>query len=102
MISWKFLISLWFDVAVSYFIEILHEYLRVKKLKHAVNVKALWATRETEDTKENRELHVKTTLRELCVFIVFLVVLCIGKVLWFLSPVNSLPPTPSPSSTAAE
>lgn len=40
-------------------------------------IRALWATRETEDTKENRELHVKTTLRELCVFIVFLVVLCI-------------------------
>ena len=39
---------------------------------------ALWATRQTEDTEKDRELHVKTTLRELVVYIVFLVILCVG------------------------
>ena len=42
---------------------------------------ALWATRMTEETKDNRELHIKTTLRELIVYIVFLIILCIGKLL---------------------
>jgi len=37
----------------------------------------LWATRHTEETADNRELHVKTTLRELVVYIIFLVILCI-------------------------
>lgn len=40
-------------------------------------VRSLWATRHTEETKENRELHIKTTLRELVIYIVFLVILCI-------------------------
>ena len=40
---------------------------------------ALWATRQTEDTEKDRELHVKTTLRELVVYIVFLVILCVGE-----------------------
>ena len=40
---------------------------------------ALWATRMTEETADNRELHIKTTLRELIVYIVFLIILCIGK-----------------------
>lgn len=39
---------------------------------------ALWATRHTEDVKGNQELHVKTTLRELIVYLVFLAILCIG------------------------
>ncbi|KAK3090686.1 hypothetical protein FSP39_013743 [Pinctada imbricata] len=40
-------------------------------------VRSLWATRQTEETKGNRELHVKTTLRELIIYIVFLVILCV-------------------------
>lgn len=43
-----------------------------------ITLTALWATRQTENTKEDRELHVKTTLRELIVYIVFLVILCVG------------------------
>ena len=45
---------------------------------------ALWATRMTEETKDNRELHIKTTLRELLVYLVFLVILCIGKLMYLL------------------
>ena len=41
-------------------------------------VAAIWATRETEETKDNKELHIKTTLRELLVYIVFLILLCVG------------------------
>ncbi|XP_045214865.1 polycystic kidney disease 2-like 1 protein isoform X3 [Mercenaria mercenaria] len=40
-------------------------------------IRSLWATRQTEDVKGDRELHVKTTLRELIIYIVFLVILCI-------------------------
>ncbi|XP_076462152.1 LOW QUALITY PROTEIN: polycystin-2-like [Babylonia areolata] len=40
-------------------------------------VRSLWATRQTEETKTNRELYVKTTLRELIIYIVFLIVICV-------------------------
>ncbi|KAL4239712.1 TRP-like ion channel Pkd2 [Mactra antiquata] len=40
-------------------------------------IRSLWATRQTEDVKGDRELHVKTTLRELIIYIVFLVILCL-------------------------
>ncbi len=40
---------------------------------------ALWATRQTENTEENRELFIKTTLRELIVYAVFLTTLCVGS-----------------------
>lgn len=40
-------------------------------------LRSLWATRQTENTKGNRELHVKTTLRELIIYLVFLVILCV-------------------------
>ncbi|XP_070544814.1 polycystin-2-like protein 1 isoform X3 [Ptychodera flava] len=40
-------------------------------------IRSLWRTRQTEDTKADRELHVKTTLRELIIYIIFVVVLCI-------------------------
>ncbi|CAL1532921.1 unnamed protein product [Lymnaea stagnalis] len=40
-------------------------------------IRSLWATRQTEETNTNRELYVKTTLRELIIYIVFLVVLCV-------------------------
>ncbi|CAH1795418.1 unnamed protein product [Owenia fusiformis] len=40
-------------------------------------VRSLWATRDTEDTKGDREKHVKTTLRELVVYFVFLIILCV-------------------------
>ncbi|GAB5578694.1 polycystic kidney disease 2-like 1 protein isoform X1 [Prionailurus iriomotensis] len=41
--------------------------------------KGLWGTTLTENTAENRELYVKTTLRELLVYIVFLVDICLLK-----------------------
>lgn len=37
----------------------------------------LWGTTLTENTAENRELYVKTTLKELVVYIVFLVDVCL-------------------------
>ncbi|KAM9323779.1 polycystin-2-like protein 1 [Gastrophryne carolinensis] len=40
-------------------------------------IRGLWGTTLTEDTAENRELFVKTTLRELLVYIVFLVDICL-------------------------
>ncbi|XP_076459207.1 polycystin-2-like isoform X2 [Babylonia areolata] len=40
-------------------------------------IRGLWATRQTEETQTNRELYVKTTLRELIIYIVFLIVICI-------------------------
>lgn len=40
-------------------------------------IRSLWATRQTEETKGDRELHVKTTLRELIVYLVFIVILCV-------------------------
>uniref|UniRef100_A0A8B9H8W6 Polycystin 2 like 1, transient receptor potential cation channel n=1 Tax=Astyanax mexicanus TaxID=7994 RepID=A0A8B9H8W6_ASTMX len=40
-------------------------------------IKGLWGTTLTKDTTENRELFVRTTLRELVVYIVFLVDMCL-------------------------
>ncbi|KAM3834677.1 polycystin-2-like protein 1 [Vipera latastei] len=40
-------------------------------------IRGLWGTTLTENTSENRELYVKTTLRELLVYIVFLVDICL-------------------------
>ncbi|XP_050390964.1 polycystin-2 isoform X1 [Patella vulgata] len=40
-------------------------------------IRSLWATRHTEETKQNRELYVKTTLRELIIYIVFLIIICV-------------------------
>lgn len=39
----------------------------------------LWGTTLTENTAENPELYVKTTLQELLVYIVFLVDICLGE-----------------------
>lgn len=49
---------------------------------------ALWATRQTEETKTNRELYVKTTLRELIIYIVFLIVICVSKYTLFMHSVH--------------
>ena len=51
---------------------------------------ALWATKETEETEANRELRIKTTLRELLVYLVFIIVLCIGAfpVIFLVSAVS--------------
>ena len=38
----------------------------------------MWATRQMNKTKD-REIYVRTTLRELVVYIVFLIVLCIRE-----------------------
>jgi len=41
---------------------------------------ALWATRQTEkDLGKNQELYVKTTIRELIVYLGYISVLCISK-----------------------
>ncbi|KAM4852733.1 polycystin-2-like protein 1 [Thomomys bottae] len=40
-------------------------------------IRGLWGTALTENTAEDRELYVKTTLRELLVYIVFLVDICL-------------------------
>ncbi|XP_027384975.1 polycystic kidney disease 2-like 1 protein [Bos indicus x Bos taurus] len=40
-------------------------------------IRGLWGTTLTENTAENRELYVKTTLRELLVYVVFLVDICL-------------------------
>ncbi|XP_052236513.1 polycystic kidney disease 2-like 1 protein isoform X2 [Dreissena polymorpha] len=40
-------------------------------------IRSLWATRQTEDVTGDRELHVKTTLRELLIYLAFLIILCI-------------------------
>ncbi|XP_069913500.1 polycystin-2-like protein 1 isoform X1 [Oryctolagus cuniculus] len=45
------------------------------RVLHAI--RGLWGTTLTEDTAENRELYVKTTLRELLVYIVFLADVCL-------------------------
>lgn len=41
------------------------------------NVRSIWATRQTEETKGNIDLTIKTTLRELVVYILFIITLCI-------------------------
>lgn len=50
----------------------------------SVHPTGLWGTTLTENTAENRELYVKTTLRELLVYIVFLVDICLCKWLSYL------------------
>ncbi|CAF2049019.1 unnamed protein product [Rotaria magnacalcarata] len=41
-------------------------------------VRSLWATRQTEkDLGKNKDLYVKTTLRELFIYLMFIVILCI-------------------------
>lgn len=40
-------------------------------------VRSLWKTRLTEDTSDDPELYVKTTLRELGIYVAFVVILCI-------------------------
>ncbi|KAJ8359952.1 hypothetical protein SKAU_G00164770 [Synaphobranchus kaupii] len=40
-------------------------------------VRGLWGTTLTEDTAENREMFVRTTLRELMVYIIFLMDICL-------------------------
>ncbi|XP_071952107.1 polycystin-2-like protein 1 isoform X1 [Antedon mediterranea] len=40
-------------------------------------LRSFWRTRQTDDTKADKELHVRTTLRELAIYMVFLVVICI-------------------------
>uniref|UniRef100_A0A8D2J050 Polycystin 2 like 1, transient receptor potential cation channel n=1 Tax=Varanus komodoensis TaxID=61221 RepID=A0A8D2J050_VARKO len=40
-------------------------------------IRGLWGTTLTENTAEDRELYVKTTLRELLVYIIFLVDICL-------------------------
>ncbi len=39
----------------------------------------IWATRETENTNDDRELYIKTTLRELLIYVLFVITLVTGK-----------------------
>lgn len=40
-------------------------------------IRGFWRTRQTEDTDSDPETHVKTTLRELIIYLVFITILCI-------------------------
>lgn len=41
---------------------------------------ALWATRQTEkDLRKNKDLYIKTTIRELIIYLIFIIILCISK-----------------------
>ncbi|CAM1312882.1 PKD2 (predicted) [Pycnogonum litorale] len=40
-------------------------------------LKGIWATRQLTSDKKDRELYVKTTIRELVVYLIFLIILCI-------------------------
>jgi len=42
-----------------------------------LHISALWSTRQIENTVENRELQFKVTLRELLIYLTFLIDLCI-------------------------
>ena len=59
-----------------------HEWLEVRAKKsdkyfHKFPlITGMWATREM-DTSRDREIYVRTTIRELVVYIIFLTVLCI-------------------------
>lgn len=46
----------------------------------------LWGTTLTENTSNNRELFVRTTLRELLVYLVFLVDICLCKYYYLYHP----------------
>ena len=37
----------------------------------------LWGTRQTEDTTADRELYIRTTIRELIIYVFFIVTLCV-------------------------
>lgn len=51
----------------------------LKKKKTNSDLIGLWGTTMTEDTTKNKELFLKTTLRELFVYILFLVDMCLCK-----------------------
>jgi len=40
-------------------------------------VRALWGTRQTEDTERDRELYIRTTIRELIIYVFFIMTLCV-------------------------
>lgn len=40
-------------------------------------VRGLWGTRQTEDTSDDRELYIRTTIRELIIYLFFIITLCI-------------------------
>ncbi|ESO05743.1 hypothetical protein HELRODRAFT_171411 [Helobdella robusta] len=46
---------------------------------HAIKrgFRSIWATKQTEETAHNQDLRIKTTLRELVIYCVFLAILCI-------------------------
>jgi hypothetical protein len=50
------------------------------------NISALWATRQTEkDLRKNKDLYVKTTIRELILYMIFIVILCISKIFFHVN-----------------
>ena len=97
-------ISIWVFIETS-FIAILwwksthplHEKV-LKNLTHhkshlvhcALFFEGLWGTTLTENTSNNRELFVRTTLRELLVYLVFLVDICLCKYSTHISKCLSL------------
>nr|XP_002119742.1 polycystin-2 isoform X2 [Ciona intestinalis] len=47
-------------------------WFKVKK-----GLRGLWGTRQTEDTQTDRELYIRTTIRELVIYVFFIATLCI-------------------------
>ena len=39
-------------------------------------ITAMWSTRHTVDTHKDKDLYIKTTLRELVIYLLFLAILC--------------------------
>lgn len=58
----------------------LKDYSSISMFKYLpVITTAVWVTRLTVDTDNNRDLFIKTTLRELVIYCLFLAVICISK-----------------------
>ncbi|XP_015235701.1 PREDICTED: polycystic kidney disease 2-like 1 protein [Cyprinodon variegatus] len=53
------------------------ERTKMKKRRGCCSIKGLWSTAWTENTSNNREKFIRTTLRELVVYLVFLVDVCL-------------------------
>ncbi|NXT17899.1 PK2L1 protein, partial [Syrrhaptes paradoxus] len=64
------------DVKTSHFLKCCFYIFRGIRVSSLPST-GLWGTTLTENTAENRELYVKTTLRELLVYVVFLVDICL-------------------------
>ena len=46
-------------------------------------ITAMWSTRHTVDTHKDKDLYIKTTLRELVIYLLFLAILCAREYSWW-------------------